>query len=215
MTDAVQPEDDGLAAEAVAVWLRAHPRFLADNPELYRRLAPPARVHGEVLADHMAAMLRAERARAAELAERADCVLSARRADAGMTGRVQDAVLALIAACDVAECIVSHFPSILAVDAASLCAEPPGLPGARMLPPGGVARLAGERAVLIREAVSDAALLHGEAAALARHDALIRIPGEPAALLALAAREAGVLDKRQGPAALAFLGRAVAQALRP
>ena len=49
MTDAALPDDDGLSPEAVASWLRAHPRFLADNPELYRRMAPPARVHGEVL----------------------------------------------------------------------------------------------------------------------------------------------------------------------
>ncbi len=214
MTDAALPDNDGLSPEAVASWLRAHPRFLAENPELYRRMAPPARVHGEVMADHMAAMLHAERARSAELAERANGVLSARRADAGMSGRVQDAVLALIGAGDVVECIGSHFPSILAVDAASLCAEFPGPHGARVLPRGGVARLLGERAVLIRDAVSDSGLLHGEAAALARHDALIRVPGEPACLLALAAREAEVLDPRQGTAALAFLGRAVAQALR-
>jgi uncharacterized protein YigA (DUF484 family) len=31
----------GLAAEEVIRFLRAHPGFLAENPELYRHLAPP------------------------------------------------------------------------------------------------------------------------------------------------------------------------------
>ncbi len=214
MTDAAARDDDGLVPEAVAAWLRAHPHFLAETPELYRRLAPPVRVHGEALADHMAAMLHAERAHAAELAEHAQFVLTARRADAGMAERVQEAVLALMGASDVAECIGVDFPSILAVDAAGLCAEGPGVRGARILPAGTVARLLGSRAVLLREAAPEAGLLHAEAAALARHDALIRVPGEPAALLALAAREPHVLDPRQGTGALAFLGRAVARALR-
>ena len=205
---AVEPVD----AEAVAAFLRAHPRFLAERPALYRTLAPPVRVHGEVLADHMAAMVRSERAHATAMAERADGVLAAGRAAAGMTARVHEAVLALIGAGDVAECITIAFPALLAVDAAALCAEAP-LPGARPLPPGTVARLLGGRAVAHRSDAADANLLHGEAAGLALHDALVRVPGEPAALLALSAREQWTLDPAQGAGALAFLGRAVATAL--
>ena len=206
-----------LDAAAVAVFLRAHPRFLAERPELYRVLAPPQRIHGEVLADHMAAMVRTERARAAAMAERADGVLAAGRATAGMTARVQEAVLALIGAGDVAECVTVAFPALLAVDAAALCVETglrgAALPGVRKLPPGTVARLLGGRAVTHRSDAPEAQLLHGEAAALACHDALVRVPGEPAALLALSAREHWMLDPAQGAGALSFLGRAVAAAL--
>ncbi len=198
--------------ESVAAFLRAHPRFLADRLELYRVLAPPVRVHGEILADHMAAMVGAERAHALAMAERADGVLAAGRAAAGMTARVHEAVLALIGAGDIAECITVAFPALLAVDAAALCAEAP-LPGARLLPPGTVARLLAGRSVAHRSDVADASLLHGEAEALALHDALVRVPGEPAALLALSAREHWTLDPAQGAGALAFLGRAVAAAL--
>lgn len=199
-------------AEAVAAFLRANPGFLAERPDLYRQLTPPARVHGETLADHMVAMLRAERAHAAAMAERADGVLAAGRAAAGMAARVQEAVLTLIGAEDVAECVAIAFPALLAVDAATLCAEAP-LPGARLLRPGTVARLMGGRGVAYRCDGAEARALHGEAAPLARHDALVRIPGTPPALLALAAREAWVLDPAQGAGALAFLGRAVAAAL--
>jgi uncharacterized protein YigA (DUF484 family) len=202
-----------LGAAEVAAWLRAHPRFLADHPDLYRGLAPPERVHGEVLADHMVAMLRAERVHAAAMAERADGVLAAGRAAAGLASRVQEAVLALIAAANPAECIAAELPALLAVDAASLCAEA-ALPGARLLPAGTVARLLDSRAVLFRDQPAESRLLHAEAAALARHDALVRIPGEgPAALLALVARDRHALDPSQGAGALTFLGRAVAAAL--
>ncbi len=204
----------GPGAEAVAAFLRAHPRFLAERPELYRALAPPRRVHGEALADHMAAMLSAEREFAGAMAERADGVLAAGRAAAGMAQRVQEAVLALIRNPDPADCIAGDLPALLAVDAASLCAES-HLPNARPLPQGEVDRLMGSRAVLFGpgdEAL--APLLHGEAAHLARHQALLRLPGEgPPALVALAARDAASLDPAQGLGSLAFLARAIAAAL--
>ena len=214
MTDPA-PERGGAALEAaeVAAWLRAHPRFLAERPDLYRWLAPPERVHGERLADHMAAMLRAERAHAAAMAERADGVLAAGRAAAGLSARVQEAVLALIRTEHPADCVTAELPALLGGDAASLCVE--GLfPGGRALPLGTVARLLDGRAVLFRDLPDEALLLHAEAAELAQHDALVRVPGEgPPALLALVARDRRALDPGQGAGALTFLGRAVAVAL--
>jgi len=197
----------------VAAFLRAHPAWLAVNPDLYRILAPPARVHGDRLADHMAAMVQVERAHAAAMAERADDVLAAGRAAAGLTGRVQEAVLALLRSNDPMDCITSEMPGILAMDAIHMCVEALH-PVARPLPQGTVGRLLNGRQVLFREIATDARLLHAEAAGLAGHDALVRIPGEgPPALLALLARDAGTLDPIQGAGALGFLGRAVAAAL--
>src|SRR4051794_34457568 len=92
-------EADGEAEAAfVEAYLRANPAWLASRPQLYDVLAPPARVHGGGRADHMAAMLRAQR-------ERADVVLSAGRAAAGLAARVQDAVLALLRSSDPADCV--------------------------------------------------------------------------------------------------------------
>jgi uncharacterized protein YigA (DUF484 family) len=203
-------------AAHVAAFLRDHPAFLAEHPDLYRVLLPPQRVHGEVMADHMAAMLRAERGHAAAMADRADGVLAAGRAAAGLAARVQAAVLALIRAPDPADCVSAEMPGILAVDAAALCMEDPDglMQGVRRLPPGKIAALLGGRDVVFRDAPLDSVLLHAEAAALARHDALIRVPGSgPAAIIALVTRDSRTLDPAQGAGALAFLGRAVAAAL--
>jgi uncharacterized protein YigA (DUF484 family) len=202
-----------LSADDVASFLRAHPHFLAERPDLYRSLAPPQRVHGEAMADHMLALLRAERAHAAAMTERADFMLASRRAAAGLACRVQEAVLALIRADDPVECITSELPALLAVDAASLCIETL-LPDARTVPDGTVAAILGSRTVVLRSDADDAPLLHGEATRLAHYEALVRVPGDgPEAMLALVARDANVLDASEGTAALAFLGRAVAAAL--
>ena len=200
-------------AGTVASFLRANPRWLAENPELYRILAPPARVHGEKLADHMAAMVYAERAHAAAMAERADGVLAAGRAAAGLAARVQSAVLALLRADDPIDCVGGEMPGILAVDAVHLCIEAL-LPNARPLPVGTVARLLSGKSVLFRHAATETRLLHAEAAGLAGHDALVLIPGQgPPALLALSTRDAHALDPIQGAGALTFLGQAVAAAM--
>jgi uncharacterized protein YigA (DUF484 family) len=203
----------GVTPEQVEDFLRAHPDFLAEAPGRYRGLAPPVRVHGDVLADHMAALLQAEREHARAMADRADGVLAAGRAAAGLLQRVQEAVLALLGAGeDVAECVGAEFPALLAVDAATLCVEG-GAQGCRTLPAGAVAALLGLRAVVFRAGFAEAAL-HGEAVRLAAHEALVRIPGAGApALLALAARGGATLDPAQGSGALAFLGRALAVSL--
>jgi hypothetical protein len=87
--------------------------------------------------------------------------------------------------------------------------------GARQVPEGTVAAALGNRAVIFRQGTeADSTLLHGEAARLALHDALVRVPGEgPDALIALVARDPHALDPAQGTGALLFLGRAVAAAL--
>ncbi len=207
----LQPDES--EAALVEAFLRAHPSWLAEHPGLYRLLAPPVRVHGEQLADHMAAMVHAERAHAAAMAERADNVLAAGRAAAGLAARVQEAVLALLRSPDPIDCISHEMPGILGVDAVHLCLEALH-PGARPLPVGSVARLLEGRQVLFREVATDARVLHAEAAGLAEHDALALVPGEgPPALLALLARDPWALDPGQGAGALAFLGRAVAAAL--
>lgn len=215
-------DPDHPSAEAVAAFLRANPSWLADNPDLYLLLAPPVRVHGESLADHMAAMVRAARAQAAERSAEADGVVTAGRAAAGLAARVHEAVLALMRAPDPADCVATELPGLLAVDAAALCAELDAdaplvswrfQARLRVVPRGTVAALFGGRVVVFRDRPADAALLHAEAALLARHDALVqvRLAGAPA-LLALASRDGAVLPA-YGAGALAFLGRAVAAAL--
>ncbi len=202
--------DRPTTGDAVAAFLRANPDWLSQNPELYRVLHPPRRLHGEQMADHMAAMLAKERAHALAEGERADRVLAAGRAAAGLAGLVREAVLALIRTPEPVEFIHAELAGLLGLDAATLCAED-GRSGTRKLPQGAVSRLLGPREVVFRDAPSDTGLLHGAASPLAQVDALVRLSG--GALLALASREHCRLHPGQGAAPLAFLGRAVSAVL--
>ncbi|MCS6931512.1 MAG: DUF484 family protein [Acetobacteraceae bacterium] len=203
------------SAEQVAASLRAHPSFLAERPELHESLAPPRRVHGEVLADHMAAMVEAARRQAKGLAEEMAAYTAEERAENTLSARAQEAVLALIAAPDAVDCALADWPRLLGVEQISLCAEgsPPApirpLPAgtfARLLPPG--------RDAYVRPFVTDAEALHGEVAPLITRDALarIRLPAREI-LLVLGAREAEALPPRGAGQALDFLARALAAAI--
>jgi hypothetical protein len=197
----------------IAGFLRDNPGWLAENAHLYEVLAPPVRLHGETLTDHMAAMITAARAQAATEARRTQDVLCSRRQATSLLARVQDAVLALIRSPDPLDWLANDLPGLLGLDAAHLCTES-DLPGARQLQDGEVAALLGGHAVLVREPATNAPELHGEAASLAYADALVRVPlpGKPA-LLALAARTPSALP-REGESALIFLGQTLAAALQ-
>lgn len=210
-------------AEEVAAFLVANPDFLARRPDLYRALTPPRRLHGENLADHMVAMVAAERARLRAIEDEMQDVIAAGRAGAGLALRGRLAVLALMRARDVVDTIAQEWPPLLRVETCSLLAEPrrqggSALPhhGVRALPAGSVARLLGNgRDARVRAEVTDAALLHAEAAPLIARDALVRVPlwcGTPC-ILAIGAREPMALPARQSVQTLAFLGRTVAAAL--
>lgn len=185
----------------MSAFLRANPGWLAAHPGLYAVLDPPRRVHGEHLADHMAAMLDQARRHGSGAA-------AGRRAADGFTQRVQEAVLALMRATDVVWCLHHDLPGLLLLDSVRLCAEAEG----GELPPGTVDAVLGQRGALIRDAVRSP-LLHGEAAALAAKEAIVRVPLRAGpALLALACRDSGGLEGAATPA-LVFLGQATAAAL--
>ncbi len=204
------------SAESVVAFLRTHPDFLTEHPELFRVLAPPRRVHGDQFADHMAAMLGAERRRVRSLEAEVDAAVTAGRAGYGLTIRVRLAVLALMRSTDVIETVTQELPALLGIETCNLLSEKPDRRGVLHLPRGAVSRLMGPgRDAVVRAAPTETLTLHEEAASLVARDALVRVPvwtGTPT-MLSLGARDQHALPARQATATLAFLGRAVAAAL--
>lgn len=204
------------APEAVEAFLHAHPAWLAENPALYRTLTPPVRVHGEQLADHMAAMVQAARAQA-------NTLLAVGRAAQNLGGRVEQAVLALIRAEHPVEVLAGELPALLGVDAVNLCVEAEtDIEGARTIPPGTIARVLGRDEVRVTEvpragrgrSEEEEALFHREAAGLAKHEALVVVPGTAVpAVLALASRDPFATPASAARGPLLLLGRAAAAAL--
>ena len=93
-------------------FLAARPDFLARHPTLYMTLVPPARVHGEPVADHMAAMIALARRQNAALRTH----VAERRHASGLRERVEDAVLGLLRASAPAEWIETELAATLGLD---------------------------------------------------------------------------------------------------
>lgn len=209
---AAEPDDRPAAVES---FLRAHPNFLAERPGLYALLDPPARVHGEKLADHMQARIAAGQAREATLARQIEALLAAGRANMAAASRIQRAVLALLAAPALA--VMPTLAELLGVEVATLCAERPAPHGFRTLDEGAAARLLpGARDVVLRATPDETAMLYGEAAPLVASDVLLRLGptacGRPA-LLALGAREPEKFAPGQATDLLQFLAAGMTAAL--
>lgn len=204
------PEEEREAEAArVATYLAAHPAFLAERPGLYRALHPPVRVHGERLADHMAALLAAARAETGTVADQA-------RGAQELGLRVSAAAIALIGAADPLAAIAAEWPELLGLESVALAEEAPPYPLRRSLPRGMAKRLTGGREVVLRDALPnlpEAALLHGEAHPLIARDALLPLPGPVPRLLVLGAREASRLPVHGATAPLRLLAGALARAL--
>lgn len=217
-----------LATEEVADWLRRHPDFLAQNPELLAVLTPPAARNGDSVVDFqrfMMARLQDGLARADATAEE---VITATRINLSTQARVHDAVLALLDADSFEHLIhiaTQDLCEHLDVDAISLCveAERDPLPristaGVYVLPPGAVDELMGSgRDVLLRARSADTESIFGPAASLVRSDALVRLqfgPGAPPGLFALGARETEAFHPGQGSELLLFLARVLERCIR-
>ncbi len=161
-------------------FLELQPDFLARHPSLYLTLLPPARVHGDRLADHMAAMLAAARRQNLQLQDS----VRRRRAGRSLSERVEMALLGLIRASDPLDWLDHELAGTLGVDAAHL----------RFLPSEETRRLLGGRDIVFRETVTDGGALHGAAASLVRRDVLVRVRRglRPACVLALGSRDDGL-----------------------
>lgn len=204
-----------VGAETVEAFLRDNPDFLAQRPDLYLQLEPPLRVHGERMADHMAAMLAAARVHMREVEADMQVALSTGRAGLGLAHRVGEAVLALMRAPDPLECVQHELPALLGVDACHLGCEKAARKNVGRLPNGTLSQLLPPgRDAVVRVTPLLVEALHREAAPLVRRDALARVPapgGQPM-LLAIGARDPEALPTN-GAESLAFLGRAVGAAL--
>ncbi len=204
-----------VTAELVEAFLRDHPDFLSVRPDLYLQLEPPMRVHGERMADHMAAMLAAARVHVREVDADMQAALSTGRAGLGLAARVGEAVLALMRAPDPLECVSHELPALLGVDSCQVGCESRARRNVSRLPPGTLNQLLPPgRDAVVRVTPMQVDTLHREAAPLVRRDALARVPapgGQPM-LLAIGARDPEALPTT-GAESLAFLGRAVGAAL--
>jgi len=233
MNPPVQPAiaeeaSEALAPATIIAWLRQHPDFLANHPELVEFLTPPAAHQGAGVVDMQRFMLQRLQGENARLYDAADELITAGRSNMSAQGMTHRAVLALLDATGFEHLVhiaTQDCPELLDVDVITLSVECTGpLPthlaagGVFAIRPGDVDALVGEgREVNLRPQSRDGEAIFGPATDLVKSDALARLSlgaEGPHGVLALGCREPGKFSPGQGTELLAFFARAVEAGLR-
>lgn len=212
------------SADQVAAYLRAHPDFLRDNPEIAAEVLP-GRDLGDGITDLQAHTLRALRAELDTMRSGAEELIFNARNNMSTQNSTHAAVLAVLAADSFevfVRAVTDDLPPLLQVDLVMLCFEP-GLPkGAAVyvqeLQAGAVDRLLGPgKATRLRPVVGEEPALYGSGDGLVASDALVRLPlGDdlPPALMALGSRHADTFHDGQATELLSFLAAVVGHGIR-
>lgn len=238
-TSALAPEtpaQQAISADLVADYLRRHPEFLAQYPDLLETLKLPGRfglqgggsgprAKGGVI-DLQAAMMERQRSENARLASLQAELLATSRANMSSQQRIHAGVLALLEATtfeNLISAITTDLAVLLDVDVVSLCVEAPeghhhrDVAGVHILMPGDVDAIMGTRDTLLTPALHGQNPLYGAAATLVRSEALLRLrpsATSPTGLLALGSRHEGRFDASQGTELLGFLARILELCIR-
>jgi uncharacterized protein YigA (DUF484 family) len=217
-----------LTAQQVIEYLRQHPDFLMRHASLLDTQLAPARHNGDRVLDLQHFMVERLRRDLARLRADQDDLLANSRDNLTTQERVHRAVLALLAAESfehLIEAVTTDLAVWLDVDVATLCVEAADdtiprarIEGVQVLAPGTIDEiLAPGREVVLRDDVEGDPEIFGEAAALVRSDALIRLDfGEekPIGLLAFGTRHPGYFNPGQGTELLSFLARILEHCVR-
>jgi uncharacterized protein YigA (DUF484 family) len=219
---------DMLSADSVEAYLRRHPQFLNDHPDLIPLLVTPEFDHGAGVVDLQRFMLQRLKGEIARLRTRERALLAAAEANVVTQGRVHHAVKVLLAATSFQQLIriaVDELPAMLDVAATAIGVENgERLPGAAgdtgvvVLKPATIDALVGaDRAIALRPAVEDDRAVFGTKLARVRSVAMMRLelgPQAPAGLFALGAATADGFDARQGTDLLGFLAHVLQLRIR-
>jgi uncharacterized protein YigA (DUF484 family) len=213
--DAAKIQPEPLTAQAVSGWLRRHPEFLDENPEVLTFLTPPEFKHGERILDMQHFMLDRMRDDLTGLRRHEKQLLSTVEGNAAGQSKVHQAVVAVVGAADIQalnSVIRSQLPPMLDIEAAVLCIEEPGalaLAGATAIGSGGIANLMGpKRRILLQGQTPGEEFIFGADSGRVKSVAYLRLragKNSPDMLLALGSGREDGFEKDQATDLIAFL----------
>jgi uncharacterized protein YigA (DUF484 family) len=212
-----------VAADEVAAYLRKHPDFLNERPDVIAALTPPTEHRGEGVVDMQHFMLQRLRGEVKLLKSQQRALLATSRSNMASQNRVHAAVLAIVAAKSfeqLIQVVTTDLAIMLDVDVVTIgvesaAASQPRLPmhGVQILRRGTVEQiLGGERMTLLCDETAGDPALFGAAAGLVRSQALLRVhvsDHAPVGLLCIGTRRADRFHPGQGTELLSFLARSL------
>lgn len=213
--DAAKIQEDQLNSDSVSAWLRRHPEYLAENPDVLTTLTPPEFQRGEDVLDMQHFMLDRLRDELSSLRRREKQLLSAAEGNAAGQSKIHQAALALVGAPDIQSLtglLRTRLPGILDLEAAVLCIEEEGalsLAGATAIGTGGIANLLGpKRRILLQAHTGGESVIFGDAAGRVKSVAYLRLrtgKTTPPMLLALGSGRDDGFEKHQATDLISFL----------
>jgi uncharacterized protein len=219
----LREEPGKLGAAEVAAYLRKHPDFLNEHPDLIAALTPPAMQRGEDVIDMQHFMLQRLRGEVKQMRVQQRALLLTSRSNLASQNRIHSAVLAIIGAKSfeqLIQIVTTDLAVMLDVDVVTIGVESAAaaqprlpLPGIQILKRGTVAGLLGEtRDVLLRADTPGDPALFGSGAGLVRSQAVLRLEVSaqaPVGLLCIGTRRPERFHPGQGSELLSFLARAL------
>jgi uncharacterized protein len=216
-------ENAKIVADEVAAYLRKHPDFLNERPELIAALTPPMEHRGEGVIDMQHFMLQRLRGEVKLLKSQQRALLATSRSNMASQSRVHAAVLAIVAAKSfeqLIQVVTTDLAIMLDVDVVTIgvesaSASQPRLPmhGVQILRRGTVEHILGDdRMTLLCDETTGDPALFGAAAGLVRSQALLRVhvgDHAPVGLLCIGTRRADRFHPGQGTELLSFLARSL------
>ena len=218
-----------LDAGQVKAYLKTHPEFLIEHPEIVEVLAPPGREGGDNVHELQQFMLRRLGDEVRRLKAQQRELVDLSRTNLAVQNQVHDAALAIVEARSfehLIHIVTTDLCQVLDVDVVTICVEAsPEAPtgraktaGVYMLEPHGVdSRIGQGKEVMLANDVPADPEVFGPAAGLVRSQALARLhcsKRSPAGLLALGARDGEKLNAEQGTEMLVFLARLLGRSIR-
>jgi uncharacterized protein len=205
----------------VVAYLRQNPDFLDRHPEVLQSLQAPTRRIGDGVLDFQHFMLERLRRDFARLQNERKSLIATSRGNLASQCRVHKAVLAMLRAASfehLLQIVTTDLAVLIDVDVITLGIESSAsptsrlpLPGIHLLRSGTVDKLLGpNRDVLLCTDIRGDAALFGEAAALVRSQALLRMsfsPSAPVGLVCIGTRRADTFRPGLGTELLSFLAR--------
>jgi uncharacterized protein len=216
------PQRSPTAAEVVN-YLRQHPDFLLDHPELLEVLTPPSMRRGERVIDLQQFLLQRQRHEIGQLKAQQRNLLVTTRANLASQSRIHSAVLAFLGATSfeqLIQIVATDLAVLLDADIVTIGVEQSGRirprlshNGVQILAGGTVDTLLGpDRDVLLLPEAHGDPKLFGDGAALVRSAAILRLSvsaAAPPGLLCIGTRRNGKFHPGQGTELLSFLARAL------
>lgn len=226
MSNPMTEIDNPITADDVVAFLKANPKFLAQNPGAMDFLIPPKSTDRKVK-DFMSFMVEKLKQDKEKVVTTARTLVENARSNMNNQQRIQNVVLRLLEARtfeEFIEILTMDMATMLDTDICVLVVESDGtvIPhihtsGIRMVPQGTIDKWMNGRSSLLQSDITGIEVIYGGAYTLVQSQALLRVDismNTPPAILAFGSRDPMMFEDGQGTEQIAFLARVVERQFR-